>query len=103
MNKENPDYRKDDNEISAQKLCAGTMSIMCNQTYRAGGLLHCGKLFQVAHRLAMLQMFACNNYIAVQKRDYTGYSWKKQLDSDFILNRIGGKNAAGVFSLCHRR
>lgn len=51
----------------------------------------------------MLQMFACNNYIAVQKRDYTGYSWKKQLDSDFILNRIGGKNAAGVFSLCHRR
>ncbi len=38
MNTENP--TRDDNEISAQKLCAGMMSMDYNQTCEAGGLLH---------------------------------------------------------------
>jgi hypothetical protein len=38
MNTENP--TRDDNEISAQKLCAGMMSMDYYQTCEAGGLLH---------------------------------------------------------------
>jgi len=56
MNTENP--TTDDNEISAQKLCAGMMSI--DETRHAGREGFYMHHLEDVHRLAMLQCFGCD-------------------------------------------
>jgi len=56
MNTENP--TTDDNEISAQKLCAGMMSLV--KLDMLGGRAFTCSIQMDEHRLAMLQFFCCD-------------------------------------------
>jgi hypothetical protein len=57
-------------EISAQKLCAGTVS---GATPKAGGLYtgYPVDMPRLAKLLVLLLYFRCNKYTAAHKQDYT--------------------------------